>query len=131
MTRKSGGGMREAREKEERSATTKIMTQVMHEHMKKTDTQETSLEPDDIIKIVEEMQKDPCDVCSKAAKYSKKYTAFMEKCPALFQKACKPNMDMNMLRFMVETMKGADEEENSSIVGARLAEKFVTPKKDA
>lgn len=120
---------RESEGKDERSSTTEVMTRVMHEHMSADGgcaEPPAPLSPDEIMAIVEEMQAEPVSGArERAAKYGRKYVAFMEQCPALFQKACKPGIDMNMLRFMVETARGADEDENSSIVGARLAEKFV------
>lgn len=112
-------------ENDERVATARIMTESMKSAVNRP--QAAPLEPGEILRIVSEMQSGPGDVRKKAALYSHKYPAFMEQCPALFQKACRPGMDMNMLRFMVDTMRSNDEEESSNIVGARLAERFVTP----
>lgn len=116
------------RDKDDRAATARIMTETMKTAINRP--QSAPLDPDSILKIVSEMQSDPSDVRTKAKRYSGRYPAFMEQCPALFQKACRPGMDMNMLRFMVSTMKDNNEEESSSIVGARLAERFVTPRVD-
>ena len=130
-----GGGTSESRAREEGDATRRVMTRVMHERMRDAGAgagagagDATPLDPDEIMRIVEEMQGDPRDSRSRAAAYGRKYPGFMEQCPALFQKACRPGIDVNMLRFMVEASKGHDEEESASAVGARLAERFVRPR---
>lgn len=132
MAKRSGGGRGGARldkekaESEERAAAARIMTEGMKRAVVRP--QAAPLDPEEIMRIVSEMQAGPGDVRGKAEHYSRKYPAFLEQCPALFQKACRPCLDMNMLRFMVDTMRSGGEEESASAVGARLAERFVTPK---
>ena len=109
----------------DRSATAKIMTESMKEAMSGPPPAPVGVR--EILRIVTEMQASRGDARGKALEYSRKYPAFMEQCPALFQKACRPDMDMNMLRFMVSAIDEHDEEESSSLVGAKLAERFVPP----
>ena len=133
MPNTSGGGVAKRSrtkakadsENEERVATARIMTESMKSAVSRP--QAAPLAPEEILRIAAEMQSGPGDVRTKAERYSRKYPAFMEQCPALFQKACRPGLDMNMLRFMVDTMRNNDEDESSNIVGARLAERFVAP----
>eukprot|EP00873_Tetraselmis_striata_P043968 jgi/Tetstr1/464232/TSEL_009037.t1 len=134
MPDKSSGGGTKKRSRaaradaEDRVATARIMTESMKSAVSRPPS--APLDSETILRIVSEIQSGPGDVRAKAERYSRKYPAFMEQCPVLFQKACRPGLDMNMLRFMVDTMRANEEEESSSIVGARLAERFVTPSVD-
>ena len=74
----------------------------------------------EIVTIVEEMQGSESQ--TKATEFGEKYPRFLEQCPVLFRKACKPGLDMNMLRFMVEASKDDCGDEH---VGERLAKKYV------
>eukprot|EP00873_Tetraselmis_striata_P033841 jgi/Tetstr1/454105/TSEL_041024.t1 len=113
-------------DEEERAQTARIMTNAMKEGMHGPTAE--CLRPEEILRIASEMQSCPGDSRARAVRFSKKYPAFMEQCPVLFQKACRPGMDMNMLRFMVSTIRESeDDAESSGIVGKRLAERFVRP----
>lgn len=108
----------------ERAETARIMSEAVREHMGASDRE--TLGPEEIVRIVEEMQADPRDARGRAAAYSRKYAAFVEQCPALFQKACRPGIDMGMLKFMVEAAGEGGGGEDA--VGARLAAQFVSPR---
>lgn len=98
------------------------MKKAMKKHMESSSEPPEKLSPEEIVSIVREMQSSPGPAKSVAAKYADKYPAFVEQCPTLFQKACKPGLDMNMLTFMVQSMAADDGDEQ---VGQHLANKFV------
>ena len=81
----------------------------------------------EIIRIVEEMQASECDPRVKAREFGDRYPGFLEQCPVLFKKACKSGLDLNMLRFMVDTSSEGDDG-GSEKVGERLAKQFVYPR---
>lgn len=110
--------------------TARVMTEAMKRVVEGPPSE--PLAPGRILAIVREMQAATAlDATGRAAVFSGKYPGFMEQCPALFQKACRPGLDMGMLEFMVGSVQDNGEEESASLVGSRLAERFVTSRSEA
>lgn len=72
-----------------------IMSSVMRDNMIDP-SQIQTIPPEEIIRIVTDMQSCNKDDAGRARKYSRKYTAFMQQFPTLFQMACRPGMDMGL-----------------------------------
>lgn len=79
---------------------------------------------DDIIPIVEEMQRYQGSPEERREHFKAKYPEFAERYPGLFFKASEDGMDMKMLRFMIGKLDDAAGEEQ---VGQELFDKFVSP----
>lgn len=89
-------------------------------------TEDTSIiNKDEIIRIVTEIQSDKRHGVGRARKYIHKYVAFAQQYPTLFNMACRPNMNMEMLTFMVSNMDEDNQEESADAVGERLAKMFA------
>ena len=67
----------------------------------KTYISDSQLRNDEIIKIIEDIQKSSIDYNDKESHFSNIYPEFKENYPFLFSMACKPNFDYKKFNYMM------------------------------
>ena len=90
------------------------------------------LPSDEIIRIVKEIQNSKLSVQSRQTFFRKKYNKFAERYSSLFEMACRPDLEMDKLEYMIRLRdrvnSGKTTLENASKnVGQRMFDEYVKP----
>lgn len=96
----------------------------------KTYISDEQLRNDEIIKIIEDIQKSPIDYKDKETHFSNIYPDFKEIYPFLFSMACKPNFDYNKFNYMMNLRneiinKNLTVEDASKTVGTKFYNMYM------
>jgi len=92
----------------------------------------TDLPGDELFAIVQEIQSSPLSTKNRQFTFERKYAAFAERYPKLFQGACAGQMDLQQFREMLRLRNRVQSNkmslyDASAIVGQKLYDCYVKP----
>lgn len=90
------------------------------------------LSSSEIMRIIREMQQSRLSEEQRKGFYSKRYVKFAERYQVLFEMACRPDMDMKKLEYMLSmrehVLRGSMSVDNASQhVGQKMFDEYVKP----
>jgi hypothetical protein len=87
-----------------------------------------NMDLDDVLRITEEMRAAPGSAAHKTRVFGKSHPDFLRNYPVLFEMACKPQINMDILRYMISTLQTQGEGQDTEVlIGQKLVDTYVKP----